>query len=263
MAKLKAFVASLDEVPENLRELYVEQEDGRFKIDADDVEDVKGLKSALEKERKEAKSLRAQAEKFKGVDPEKYAELTAQAEAAERKTLENKGQYDAIVTQLKAKHTEELDKAKADQKALFGEIERRAIEVDAVQAIQKLKGRPNAPKLMLPHIKAQARVRQVDGKFVTEVLGEDGQPRIADGTGAPMTVEQLVAEMRKSDDFSGLFEGDGKSGGGAPQTKTGPGAAGAAAYTLTGDDRRNPAKYAAAKAAAEKAGLSAPIIAEE
>ena len=47
---LKAILETLDEVPEALRAFYVER-DGKFVLDADGVEDVTGLKSALEKER--------------------------------------------------------------------------------------------------------------------------------------------------------------------------------------------------------------------
>ena len=56
---LPAIVDSLEDLPEAVRAFYVETEDGRFRLDAEGVEDVSGLKSALEKEREARKALKA------------------------------------------------------------------------------------------------------------------------------------------------------------------------------------------------------------
>ena len=70
MPQLKAVYDSKDAVPEAQRDLYVEHE-GKFVLDAEGVQDVGGLKSALDRLKAERKDLMAQAEKFKGVDPDK------------------------------------------------------------------------------------------------------------------------------------------------------------------------------------------------
>lgn len=57
---LPAIADALDDLPEPVRAHYVETEDGRWRLDADGVEDVSGLKSALEKERAERKALKAE-----------------------------------------------------------------------------------------------------------------------------------------------------------------------------------------------------------
>jgi len=56
---LPAETDSLDAIPEAARAFYVETDDGRYRLDADGVEDVAGLKSALEKERTARRELKA------------------------------------------------------------------------------------------------------------------------------------------------------------------------------------------------------------
>mgnify|MGYP003669241736 CR=1 FL=1 len=57
---LPAESETLDTVPEAARAFYVETGDGRFRLDAEGVEDVSGLKSALEKERAARRELKAE-----------------------------------------------------------------------------------------------------------------------------------------------------------------------------------------------------------
>lgn len=249
MAKLKAFVASLDEVPAEFHGLYAQHDDGRWKLDADGVEDISGLKSALQKEREEARKARATIEKYRDVDPEKYRELLQKHEETERERLEAKGQYEALVAQIKDKHGQELGKLQSEIKELVSEIERRAIDAEALQYIAELKGRP---KLLLPHVKAQARVVKRDGRWVTEVVDENGHVRIKDGTGVPMTLKDLVSEMKTLDEFAVAFDAEQKSGGGAPPQKSAGG--GASGRVWTKAELKDPKNYAQARDEAVKAG---------
>ena len=57
---LPAETDSLDAVPEAVRAFYVATDEGRYRLDADGVEDVSGLKSALEKERAARRELKAE-----------------------------------------------------------------------------------------------------------------------------------------------------------------------------------------------------------
>ncbi|WP_028467624.1 hypothetical protein [Nisaea denitrificans] len=61
---LPAETDSLDAVPEAARAFYVETDDGRYRLDADGVEDVSGLKSALEKERAARRELKAELDRL-------------------------------------------------------------------------------------------------------------------------------------------------------------------------------------------------------
>ena len=64
--KLETTLETLDDLPEELRENYVEGEDGKYRLGVldgfvpkDKLEDTSGLKSALQKERENAKSVRS------------------------------------------------------------------------------------------------------------------------------------------------------------------------------------------------------------
>ena len=59
---------AFDELPENLREHYIENEDGSFRLDTngESNEAIHGLKSALEKERSERKTFQEKVEQLSG-----------------------------------------------------------------------------------------------------------------------------------------------------------------------------------------------------
>src|SRR3546814_19417901 len=57
---LPAIADRLEDLPEAVRPHYVATADGRWRLDAEGVEDVTGLKSALEKERAARKALQAE-----------------------------------------------------------------------------------------------------------------------------------------------------------------------------------------------------------
>lgn len=63
---LPAYATTLDEIPEAARGLYVETGEGGFRLDAEGIEDVSGLKSALEKERTARKALKAELDAASG-----------------------------------------------------------------------------------------------------------------------------------------------------------------------------------------------------
>jgi hypothetical protein len=81
---LPAVTESLDAVPEAARAFYVETEEGGFRLDAEGIEDVSGLKSALEKERAARKELKAELDGRSDAEPdEARGKLEAALIAAE------------------------------------------------------------------------------------------------------------------------------------------------------------------------------------
>ena len=93
------------------------------------------------------------------------------------------------------------------------EIERLLIEASAAQVISEAKGNTT---LLMPHIKTKTRVREEDGQFIVDILDDKGVPRISPNSGnnSPMTIAELVTEMKNSTTFSPAFEGSGMSGAG-------------------------------------------------
>lgn len=78
----------IESLDEPLRDFYVEADNGRYRLDVADLPDVSGLKSALQKERETAKTLKQQLKEFssqwEGYDREEIDQLLAK-----RAELEN------------------------------------------------------------------------------------------------------------------------------------------------------------------------------
>jgi len=213
MAKLKAVVDKLDAVPQAFRELYTEGEDGKYHLDADGVEDVTGLKTALDKERKRARDFEKRVKDIpEDFDPEDYAALRKLREEQQKGQLTDKQreEFESLKKQLHDAHSKELAKRDDRIKALVAALETEMITAQATGAIAAAQG---SVKLLLPHVRRQAKVIEEQGAFRPVVVGEDGHPRLKGDK--EMTYEDLVAEMKEQDDFAGAFAGSGASGIGA------------------------------------------------
>jgi hypothetical protein len=223
MAKLLAVLESLDTLPEPIREYYVEK-DGKFYLEAEGVEDVTGLKSALAKERKARQDAEAKIKELRDVipgieDPKKVAETLLKIEELQQfdptkeaeKIAEQK--YNAREKQLLERHRAEVETERSKAGNLFGQLKRVMVDAVATKAIADQKG---AVELLLPHIQNQARLRQDGEKFIVEILDGTGAPRIGDSNGSLMTIEQFVSEMKASPVFGRAFDGAGSSGSGGP-----------------------------------------------
>lgn len=227
MAKLKAFIARLEDIAdEAIRELYVPDttKDGtpRFKLDADGLEDVTGLKSTITALRAEIRQVKERAEPLAdladGEDP--AAIIAAGKEALEaRRTGKETSAIESVKQQMNNAHAKELKKLQDRIAAQQESLEEVMIEneVRAVAADPEIKG--NAT-LLMPHIKAQAKVAEVtddSGKirYAPRVLGADRKERV-DASGNPISIRALVAELREKEEYSGAFLGSGASGSGTP-----------------------------------------------
>jgi hypothetical protein len=235
VAKLKAAVATIDQVPEPLRPLYGQDGD-RFVLQVDPVdgyalENVTGLKSALEGEKEvarkraerlasfeglDAAAARAALDKVKAlgdIDPEKEADRLAAAK------------FEELKGQLLKTHATEMETRQAESQKLLGEVERLLIDNEALRAIESAEG---VATLLLPHVKAMTRVRREGERFVVEVIDpKKGHARV-DGKGDPMTIAALVEEMKAHDDFGRAFKGSGASGSGAGGASARPSGGGGA-----------------------------------
>lgn len=211
---------SLEGLDEALHDNYIKQDDGTFilaalegMVSADKVEDVSGLKSALEKERassREAtKKFKSLQEKTAGFDQGKYDELiAAEAEHVEAEATK-KGEWDKLKGQMLGKHTEDLAAKDKVIASLRGELERHLVDAAVVSAIS---GADGNVELLRPHVKAQVKlVEQENGEFAPQVVDAAGSLRI-NGSGEPLTIKDLVGEMRGQDVYAGAFKGTGQSG---------------------------------------------------
>lgn len=223
---LKAIVEKLDDIPEAIRGEYKEFDlaDGKkaFRLDVTatngyELEDVSGLRGTLSKEMTKRKNLEKEVEKYKDIDPDRAREALAKLEEFENidptkeadKIANTK--FEAAKAQLLKKHSDEMNGEKTKSSKYRTKIDRLMIDSVAKSAIADLKG---SIELLLPHIQTQTRVVEDGEDFKVEVIDKDGNVRIGNSQGQPMTIKELVTEMRNSETFGRAFEGDGQSGGG-------------------------------------------------
>lgn len=219
---LKAVLESVDDLSDDLKAHYKE-EDGKFILDVESVggyalEDVGGLKTALGKERTEREKLEKKVVKFKDIDPDKALEALAELEEIKKIDPEKDAdriantKFEAAKAQLLKAHEGEI--ASRDERIgkLTGTVSSLMVDQVATAALAEAKG---SVELLLPHVQRHTRVKeQDDGNFVVEVVDKDGNARIGNAKGEPMTIKDLVAEMKASEAFGRAFEASGQSGSG-------------------------------------------------
>lgn len=228
--KLKAFVASLEEVDEPHRALYVEELDdkgaktGRWKLDAEGVEDTKALRNALQRSSDETKRLKEQAERFKNVNPDEYHRLLN--EAANREVRETQIQQEAEqrIREAEETHRRQLERKDGEISRLKSQRDTLFLDAQLLPAISAEKG---TPEFLLPHLRSRVKVTEKDGQLKLEILNPEGA-RMLNKEGKEAAPSDLVLEYKEHKVFSRAFEGTGASGagtedGGHRQTGTGNG----------------------------------------
>lgn len=204
---LKQVLESLDGVEPAVASFYSQDEDGKYYLQ---LEGLREMKTALNKANKEAMDRRKRLEQFDGVDPDEFKALKEQAEKLAQTEAEKKGQYEALLNQHTSKFNSDREKWTQREKQLFSTIENNLVDAQAASALAAEKG---VVELLLPHVKRFVRVVEEDGRFQAQVVDAQGNPRINDKH-EPMTIHQLVQEMKSNTVYGRAFEGTGASGGG-------------------------------------------------
>lgn len=201
-------------------------------VDGFALENVTGLKSTVEKLRTTEKNLNSELknvksnyasfqEQFKDIDAEQARNALAkideikdwdgetkvkEAVAVAEKRLQN--QIEQLSSQHKTK-VEELEDSLADSQS---QLQDAIVNSKIIESITKEGGNIN---LLMPHVRSQVQmVKDSNGKWKPEVINKDGNMRIGDSQGNPMTITQLVQEMKSQDTFAAAFPGANSSGSG-------------------------------------------------
>ena len=207
---LKLSVDNLDGIEENIKGLYVEK-DGKFVLPVDGIEDTSALKGALAKERKMAGDLEKQTKAWKslGKTPEEIQELLEAQELRAQTDAERKGEWDKLRAQMNEKHQTELRTKDETIGQMRKRLEAELVDAKATAAIASAKG---VPDLLLPIVQRHVKV---DDSFNVVVVDGKGDPRV-NGKGEPLTISDLITEMRASEIYGRAFDGSGQSGSGMP-----------------------------------------------
>jgi len=226
-------VDAIESVPEDFRGLYVEGEDGKFKLNTDDgstksaVAAISRLNKALVASRAEAKANKAKQVDLSmlaeyGETPEAILEgFNAQIEEA-RKAGKGKDaealerQVSKIKEDLQKAHQAEIEAREKRITGLTGQLHQHLVSSAATSALAE--AGIIDPDLGMPFVTRQVKVSEEDGEFKVNVVDNAGDIRYSGSTGAPMTIKELVTEMKGQDKFKSLFKSEAPSGGGAPRT---------------------------------------------
>lgn len=224
---LKAVLANLDGLAENVASEYTKNEDDdKFYLDVDPVEgyaleDVAGLKNTLGTITKERKEARDKLKKFEGLDPAKAKEALARVEEMSEWTPDEKVKQLMAdrEKQLTDKSTAELTAAEAKAAKAQGQLSGLLVKGAAMAALAKHSLVKGGAELLMPHIASQVRLVETEsGEMAPRVFGPDGVERISlkpNSGSTPMGVEELVDTMKDNETFALAFGGSGASGSGA------------------------------------------------
>lgn len=233
---LKKKVAKIEDVPEKFRELYEKQDDGTFALATeDDSDESSRLDEFRNNNRKlfgQVEELKKQLERFKNIDPDKYAdamELLKKVEASEEAESLKKGDFEGVFNKragaMKREHAaalksvqDSLDKLQVEHKKVRGRLGEMLINTQVAETINKLgKVRQGA----LQDITLRARTTwEVDenGELVPRRNGET----VYGKDSKPLTMEEWASSLIKEAPY--LFEpAQGGGAGGSKGTAGGSG----------------------------------------
>jgi hypothetical protein len=266
---LKAAVTreELSALPEPIQQEYVEN-NGKYILSVApvgglDLQDVTGLRTALEQERQNVKALNALKAKFGDMDPDAAREAMTIAEQFKSGKLDDKQKavLDARLKEVTEKHNGELSKQQARTQKLASLLQREMVESRAATLLAEKELGGN-PTLLMPHILREAKVVEDGDDFRVSVIDPvTGHERISTSKeymGKPMSLKELLVDMRNRQALMAAFHAPDASGTGSRQNAGVGGTRGA--HTISAAEAKDPVRYRAAKDAATKAGVSLEII---
>jgi hypothetical protein len=221
---------------------YAAAEDGSYRLEISpaggfEFADTRKLKAALQTERvertKAAKALKALTERVGDMDVDAAREAVQKVAAMgdwdpEKKLAEAKKQfeqqladkYEGAQKQLLAKHTEEIKARDSMLSSTQAQLQAQLIASAGVSAINAAGG---SVDLLLPIVERTTRMKLgEDGRYYAEVVDMTGTPRLStkSGSTSPMSVAELVEELRGDEKFARAFDGTGAKGSGSSRSSS-------------------------------------------
>lgn len=269
--ELPAFVPeSLNNIPQDLRGLYVEQKlpDGKVfftpnvkAVDGWGLENVQGLKGALGATKEELKAASAKLKSFEGLDPEAARVALAKVEEMKTWTPEQKVKETiaAAVAAERQKFEPKMNEMTQKYQKLTSIVTRGHVESEAIKAIANHKGEP-AFILPVIHSRVKPEYNEATGEVTYTVMEANGTTpmysRKPNSGTETMKIDEFVELLKTDPVYSKAFEGSRAVGSGSS------GSSGSAGSTIriTKAEATNHQAYVAAKERAAKEGKQLVII---
>lgn len=221
------FVESLPDlsvVPQQFQSLY-QQSEGGFKLISDGpakgaVEAIVGLSKALKASRadvEQAKKSKVDLSPLKefGEDPATiHGNITKKMKELQDQLAQgDKGKLDLenLRKDMQASAEKSRNEYENRIKGLTGQLHTLLRDNVAKSAIAAHKG----DELLLKFVQDFTTVEEADGQLNVLVVDDKGNKRFG-GTGNPMTIAELVAEMKGNKTYAKFFESETPKGGGSP-----------------------------------------------
>lgn len=197
-----------------LQGLYVKQDDGQYRLDAD-IPDMDGLKAKNDELLGETKQER---QKRKELETR-----LAEIEAEKAKNAEDIARAKGDVESIEKSYLEKLQKQDTDYGGKISTLEKQIYDLTVGQAATNLANElsiKGSAIALLPHIQNRLALEQ----------GDDGQQQIrvldANGNKTAMSLDDLKQEFRSNEAFKPLIAASGASGSGANGANGGAGGGG-------------------------------------
>lgn len=236
-------------LPEQLQEHY-DQDGDNYRLDTDiEVENVDGLKSALEKERKRAKDLAADIRKYKDIDPEKARAAMATLEEIENTRLQEAGEFETLKGKLAQEKEDGIAAVKTELGTKLTKAESKLKQVMIENVLRdeyaKQGGFPKSSDIFIESAQ----------KFVDlEVVDDDFVPKVKDGMGN--NIPELITSLKGTDSYGTFFSADVAAGSGAAANNADPGAVNIGNLTRSTMSDKEKAAYIRENGLADRKGAN-------
>lgn len=212
-------VSSIDAVPPDFQGLYAQS--GESYVISDTVKAaavaMRKISGSLEKSRKEADDYKKKVVDLSpladyGQTPEEIANKFSErlAESSKNKIDIDKMKQEIAQAQAQ-KFSTETKALQTRNEALTKQLYMLNVRNGATDALTAEKGNL---ELLMPHVERQVSQVEEDGKLKAYVVDAEGTRRFSPTTGEPMTIRELVSEMKGNPIYAPAFESQKKSGGG-------------------------------------------------
>lgn len=195
---------------------------GAFVLDAEGIEDVSGLKSALEKERADRKSyekqLRDTIAKYEGIDPEVARQATAELQKLQDKKLIDEGKIDELVNarveRMRADHAAQVKALQSRQEELDTLVKSRESKLSEVlidAALREAAIKNGARKTALEDVILRGRrVWKLEGDAPKPFDPVNGSIKFGKDGKSPMSIDEWLGALQQ--EAPHLFEASTGSG---------------------------------------------------
>jgi hypothetical protein len=207
-----------EKLSEPVRPFYEPQEDGTMRLRG--FEDTRALKNALGRVRAERDQGKEKLKEFEGYDPGELARLRAVEEKVKREAELTRSEFDRQFTEASDQYKAQIELLAGQNEVYKRDLNRALVDNQAVMDITTRGGKA---AWLLPHIKDHTEMREVDGRHVAVVIGDDGKPRLKKGatqTTDFLPIADYVDELKEHPEFEDAFRGTGATGGGATNNRT-------------------------------------------